>query len=90
MPKILMPPAWRVIASGHRRFACEAASVREALASLFEHFPQLRERVLNAQGEVVSYVTIFVGDEDIRRRQGLETPVTADTTIAILPAIVGG
>jgi molybdopterin converting factor small subunit len=90
LPTIVMPPAWKVIAAGQRAFECQAASVGDALAALFEQFPALRERVLDERDEVVSYVSVFVGDDDIRNLEGTRTLVTEDTTISIIPAIVGG
>ena len=90
MPTILMPPAWKVIASGQRTFECRATCVGDALGALFREFPALRERVLDERDEVVSYVSVFVGDEDIRSLEGTRTRVAEDATISIIPAIVGG
>ena len=90
MPTIIVPSAWKVIASGQRSFECRGASVGDALTALFERFPSLRQRVLNDRDEVVSYVTVFVGDADIRTLQGTRTPVEEFGTISIVPAIVGG
>ena len=75
---------------GSDSFECRASSVGEALSALFESFPSLRERVLNDRDEVVSYVTLFLGDDDIRTLRGTQTPLEESDTIFIVPAIVGG
>jgi len=36
------------------------------------------------------FVNIFVGEEDIRFLQQLDTPVTDATEVSIVPAIAGG
>jgi sulfur-carrier protein adenylyltransferase/sulfurtransferase len=35
-------------------------------------------------------VNVFVGEENIHDRQGLETPITAGQTLSLVPAIAGG
>ena len=44
----------------------------------------------NEQGQLRSFVNIYVGDEDIRYLQGVETPVPDGETVSIIPAIAGG
>jgi molybdopterin converting factor small subunit len=35
-------------------------------------------------------VNVYVGGEDARTLQGLETPVSDSTTVILLPAMAGG
>jgi molybdopterin synthase sulfur carrier subunit len=35
-------------------------------------------------------VNIYVGDEDVRFLDGLDTPLEASSQVAILPAVAGG
>jgi molybdopterin converting factor small subunit len=50
----------------------------------------LRDRVLNEQGILRQHVNIFLGDENVRRKQLLETTLPANCEITILPAVSGG
>jgi molybdopterin converting factor small subunit len=66
------------------------ATVRDALAHLFERHPGLRDRVVDEQGQVRPHVNVFVGAESIRFTGGLDTLVPASAEISIIPAISGG
>lgn len=66
------------------------ATVREALEDLWSSFPGLRDRVLTEQGRVRPHVIVFIGTEDIRNLDKLETPVSNSSEISILPAVSGG
>jgi molybdopterin converting factor small subunit len=66
------------------------ATVDEALGSLWQAYPALRDRIVDEQGEVRQHINIFVGDEAIRFADGLSTKVTSGTEILIVPAVSGG
>ena len=66
------------------------ATVAKALALLWNRHEALRDRVTNERGEVRPHVGIFVNDDHIRHRSGLDTPLAAGDELTILPAISGG
>ena len=45
---------------------------------------------MGADGELSAFVQIYVGDEDIRFLDGLETELGAGTRVSIVPAAAGG
>ena len=50
-----------------------------------------RDRLLDAAGNLRSYVRIFVNDEDVRFLDDKQTPLKRRaTSVAIVPAIAGG
>jgi molybdopterin synthase sulfur carrier subunit len=65
-------------------------TVGEALAALWQIHPGLRDRVLTEQGRVRLHVNVFLEDENIRRRELLETQLREDSEITILPSVTGG
>ena len=65
-------------------------TVGEALAGLWQLHPGLRDRVVNEQGSVRQHVNIFLNDDNVRRKQLLDTPLPEDCEITILPAVSGG
>ena len=65
-------------------------SVGAALNELWEGHLGLRDRVLNEQGQLRQHVNIFVDNENIRRRELLNTSLTPDSEITILPSVSGG
>ena len=76
--------------SGEVEITQPAATVGEALASLWAHYPGLRDRILTEQGSVREHINIFVGEENIRYTGGLATAVANGNKISIVPAVSGG
>jgi molybdopterin converting factor small subunit len=66
------------------------STVGAALAALCAAHPGVRDRVLTEGGEVREHVNLFVGNECVRYRQGLATPIPDGADISIVPAITGG
>jgi molybdopterin converting factor small subunit len=65
-------------------------TVGQALAQLWQMYPGLRDRVLTEQGQVRMHVNIFLEDENIRRKELLETHLPENSEITILPSVSGG
>jgi sulfur-carrier protein len=67
----------------------EAATVGEVLDGLYERYDGLRERIAE-DGDLRRFVNVYVGGEDIRFLDGLETAVEDGDEVTILPAVAGG
>jgi molybdopterin synthase sulfur carrier subunit len=65
-------------------------TVGEALSSLWRQHPGLRDRVVNEQGNLRQHVNIFVNEDNVRRKQLLDTAINDNCEITILPAVSGG
>ena len=66
------------------------ATVGEVLESLYGRFDGLRERLADGDGELRSFVNVYVGGEDISFLDGLATPVGDGAELNVLPAVAGG
>ncbi|HEX8852878.1 MAG TPA: molybdopterin-synthase adenylyltransferase MoeB, partial [Pyrinomonadaceae bacterium] len=88
--KIFIPTALRQYAGGQSEVSVEARTVGEALERLTSEHAELRRHLYNEQNALRSFVNIYVGDEDIRHGQGMETPVKEGDSISIIPSIAGG
>lgn len=66
------------------------ATVQEALESLWNAHPGLRDRIVDEQGQVRQHINIFVGNECIRFTGGLSTTVPDGSELLIVPAVSGG
>ena len=67
-----------------------ARTVGEVLEALYERHDELRERLAGDDGELRRFVNVYVGGEDIRFLDGLETAVADGDEVQILPAVAGG
>ena len=63
---------------------------RSLIEAIEAQHPGLRERILDDKGAVRRFVNIFVGEDDIRFLKQLDTPLTDDVEVSIVPAIAGG
>jgi molybdopterin converting factor small subunit len=86
---VRIPPTLRTETGGEREVVAEGETVRELLDDLMDRFPALRRQLVE-DGEIVPFVNVYVGGEDVRTRDGLETPVEAADTVILLPAMAGG
>jgi sulfur-carrier protein len=89
MSTVRIPPTLRPDAEGRREIAAEGTTVREVLNEVGERFPRLRARIFE-NGNIAAFVNVYVGGEDIRTQDGLETAVAEGSTVILLPAMAGG
>jgi molybdopterin synthase sulfur carrier subunit len=89
MSVVRVPPVLRSEAGGVREVEASGETVRELLEDLTERIPALGSKVYN-EGELQSFVNVYVDGEDVRTRDGLETPVRDGSTVILLPAMAGG
>lgn len=87
---ITIPTALRQYANGQASVKFESGTIGDVLTALVAQNPQLGKQIYNEQNQLRSFVNIYVGDEDIRYLQGVETPVPDGETVSIIPAIAGG
>jgi len=86
---VRIPPTLREETGGEREVLAEGENVRDLLDDLTAKFPALRERIMR-DGQVAPFVNVYVDGEDVRTRDGLETPVEDASTVILLPAMAGG
>lgn len=89
MATVRIPTPLRTLTGGEDSVSITGNTVRDVIENLEGKHPGMRERLLDDKG-VRRFVNIYVGDEDIRFLDGLDTSVEASTEISIVPAIAGG
>jgi MoaD family protein len=87
---VKIPTQLRASAEGEAEAEVEGGTVGEVLTSLFGRFEELRDRICEDGGELRRFVNVYVGGEDIRFLDGLNTPVDDGAEVTILPAVAGG
>jgi molybdopterin synthase sulfur carrier subunit len=87
---VKIPTQLRAVTAGEAETAIEDAStVGEVLDGLYERYDGLRERIAE-DGDLRRFVNVYVGGEDIRFLDGLDTAVDDGDEVTILPAVAGG
>jgi sulfur-carrier protein len=87
---VRIPTPLRTVTKGAAQVDADGGTVRDLIADLNAKFPGLRERICDESGDVRRFVNVYVGDEDIRFLQGLDTPVQEGVQVSIIPAVAGG
>ena len=86
---VKIPAQLRTLTGNESEAQVEGSSVGEALDAVYTRYEGLRDRITE-DGELRRFVNVYVGGEDIRFGQGLDTPVGDGDEITILPAVAGG
>jgi len=71
-------------------FCIRANDVRALLGELARRYPQVHVRVCDERGDPRPHINVFVNDDHVRSRDGLDTPLTEGDLVTILPAVSGG
>ncbi|HUF38511.1 MAG TPA: ubiquitin-like small modifier protein 1 [Anaerolineales bacterium] len=90
MPTLKIPTPLRPYAGGQASIDVAGGRVADALADLTARHPDLRQHLFNDAGELRPFVNLFVNDEDVRYLDGVDTPVSDDDLLRIIPSIAGG
>ena len=89
MITVRIPPTLRGDVGGARQIEAVGDSVREVLDDLVAQHPALGPQIL-ANGGIAPFVNVYVGGEDVRTLNGLDTAVATGDTVILLPAMAGG
>lgn len=87
---VRIPTPLRAFTDGAAEVQVDGSDVGEALAALRAEHRGLVENVLGPDGELRSFVNLFVGSENIRELNGLATRLSEGDVLAIVPAVAGG
>ena len=87
---IIIPTPLRQFAGGQSEIEVEAKTAGEALEQLTTTHTDLKKHLYNDQNVLRNFVNVYIGDEDIRDLNGLQTEVKSGGEILIVPSIAGG
>ena len=89
MSVIKIPTPLRVYTSNNAEVTVTGETVGAALADLITQYPDLKPHLYNGE-QLRNFVNVFLGEDDIRYRDGLQTPLEAGENLRIIPSIAGG
>jgi molybdopterin converting factor small subunit len=86
-----VPTILRTLTGGAAEISVDgAATLAEVIDKVDAEHPGIRGRVLDDDGKLRRFVNVYVGEDDVRFAQGLETPTPDGVTVSIIPAVAGG
>lgn len=88
---VIVPSPLRQFTGGHDSVTVNAGTVAQALSELTSRYTELRRHLYSDDGQLRSFVNIYLNDEDIRYLEGKEDAgLTVGDEIRIVPSIAGG
>jgi molybdopterin synthase sulfur carrier subunit len=88
--KVRIPTPLRKLTKDQAEVEAAGSTIRDVVDDLEKQFPGFKERMCDDQGELRRFVNVYVGEEDIRFLEGLETEIPQGELVSIIPAVAGG
>jgi molybdopterin synthase sulfur carrier subunit len=90
MITIFIPTPLRRFAAEQSKVNVRASSVAEAIRAPTSIHPSLVPYIYDEADLIRKHVRIYLGEEDIREKNGIETTLREGDELSIIPAIAGG
>ena len=90
MPVLRIPTPLRAYTNGQSEVTVSGANISDALNDLTTQYPALKPHIFNEGGELRPFVNLFVGENNIKDLQGVDTPIKDGEKIMLIPSIAGG
>lgn len=87
---VRIPTILRTYTGGVAEVNGEGETLRDVLQKLDADFPGIGARILDETGKIRRFVNVYVGDEDVRFADNLDTVTPSGAQISIIPAVAGG
>ncbi len=87
---VRIPTILRSYTGGAAQVTAQTGTLREVIAGLDAAYPGLGGRILDDAGQLRRFINVYVGEQDVRFAQGLDTPVPAGGQVSVIPAVAGG
>ena len=87
---VRIPTILRTYTDGESEVSAEGDTLAAVLDDLDANYSGIKGRVLDEGGELRRFVNVYVGNDDVRFIEGLQSPTPEGTQISIIPAVAGG
>ena len=90
MPVLRIPTPLRAYTNGKSEVNVNGSNIADVLTDLTTQYPALKPHLFNEGGELRPFVNLFVGENNIKDLQGVNTPISDGEKIMLIPSIAGG
>lgn len=87
---VRIPTILRSYTGGDAQVSAEGQTLSEVIDHLDAEYPGIKGRILDDQGAIRRFVNVYVGNDDVRFVDGLETPTQDGAQVSVIPAVAGG
>lgn len=90
MPILRVPTLLKYYLNGQTEVSVSGQTVAETLTSLTQQYPAIQTHLFDSSGKIRRHINLFLNADNIRDLNGLETPVSDNDVIKVLPSVTGG
>jgi len=87
---VRIPTILRTYTHGESEVSADGSTLSEVLESLEASYPGIRSRILDEQGAIRRFVNVYVGNDDVRFLEALDTTTPEGAQVSVIPAVAGG
>ena len=87
---VRIPTILRTYTGGESEVSADGETLAAVLDDLDARYSGIKGRILDESGALRRFVNVYVGNDDVRFLEGLQSPTPEGTQISIIPAVAGG
>ena len=87
---IRIPTILRTYTGGESEVTANGDTLAAILDDLDSNYAGIKGRIVDEQGELRRFVNVYVGNDDVRFLENLDTATPEGTQISVIPAVAGG
>jgi sulfur-carrier protein len=87
---VRIPTILRTYTDGASEVDAAGGTLAEVIDSLDTSYPGIKGRILDEQGAIRRFVNVYVGNDDVRFLDALDTSTPDGTEVSVIPAVAGG
>jgi molybdopterin synthase sulfur carrier subunit len=87
---VRIPTLLRTYTGGESEVSANGDTLAAVLDDLDSNYSGIKGRIVDEQGALRGFVNVYVGNDDVRFLESLETATPEGTQISVIPAVAGG
>ena len=87
---VRIPTILRTYTGGESEVSATGDTLSAVLDDLEASYSGIRGRIIDESGALRRFVNVYVGNDDVRFLENLETPTPDGVQISVIPAVAGG
>ena len=87
---VRIPTILRTYTGGESEVTATGETLGAVIDDLDASYSGIKGRILDESGQLRRFVNVYVGNDDVRFLDNLETPTPDGTQVSVIPAVAGG
>lgn len=87
---VLIPSALRAFTERQSEVEVQAKTAGESIQELAKQYPAIKKHLYLDDNNLREFINVYLGEDNIKNLQGLDTEVKDGDTVMLVPAIAGG